>query len=392
MMKTSDEKNRIFQDMQQYPEKYTDEQIEALMDEIDQEPDVNAAWNEFCDKNNLEADIQVTNNQTAKHNLRRWWPAVASVVVIALCAVGLNTNTKNENPVGGVGVYDTDVDTQNAPVCIDPLETGKKQNKEIFAPENKLTAQNDVPAKPMATSEDDKSSQAGTNNLILAHNNGASPISSIRIRGNGGPDKDPVFIVNGHQIKKEALDFIDPEHIANLKVLKDDEAKAKYANLGEQIKNGVIEISLKPEATNLYAELWQPQKDDDKVYACGEKSPSFPGGQDSLRAFIHQNTKYPDVAKNAAVKGRLIMQFVVEKDGSLSDIKLMRSMLKDTNGEPADSTVINACCDEALRVLKLMPRWEPGGYYGDNGFVVLRTHYCMPFLFSDLVEKEIRIR
>lgn len=365
-MKTSDDKNRIFQDMQQYPEKYTDEQIEALMDEIDQEPDVDAAWNEFSDKNNLEADTQAANNQTAKHNLRRWWPAVASVVVIALCAVGLNTYINNENPAIAVNDSIKDLHPQNTTSVAHNLPSDIQKAEEHESSqldEDKLIAQNDIAQK-----------------------------SEIKIRGNGGPDKDPVFIVNGHQIKKDALDFIDPEHIANLKVLKDDEAKAKYANLGEQIKNGIIEISLKPEATNLYAELWQPQKDDDKVYACGEKSPSFPGGQDSLRAFLRQNTNYPDVAKNAAVKGKIIMQFVVEKDGSLSDIKLMRSMLKDINGEPADSTVINACCDEALRVLKLMPRWEPGGYYGDNGFVVLRTHYCMPFLFSDLDVKEIRIR
>jgi len=79
-----------------------------------------------------------------------------------------------------------------------------------------------------------------------------------------------------------------------------------------------------------------------QIYAAVEKEPYFIGGPVALNKFIHENLKNPN-----DVLGRVIVTFIVEKDGSLSDIKVLRS--------PADDVAA-----EAIRVLKLCPKWNPG--------------------------------
>ena len=92
-----------------------------------------------------------------------------------------------------------------------------------------------------------------------------------------------------------------------------------------------------------------------------EQMPMFPGGQQALMKYLKENVTYP---KDTCVQGRVIITFVVEKDGSIAEAKVMKS-------------VYPALDEEALRVVNAMPRWIPGKLNG----VCVRTKYTIPITF-----------
>lgn len=95
-----------------------------------------------------------------------------------------------------------------------------------------------------------------------------------------------------------------------------------------------------------------------------EEMPEFPGGEGKLLQFIAENVRLPKCVTDAGVKGRCVVEFVVEKDGTVSDFKILRSLHKD-------------CDAEAIRVLKTMPRWKPGMERGKP----MRVKYQVPVEF-----------
>ena len=101
-----------------------------------------------------------------------------------------------------------------------------------------------------------------------------------------------------------------------------------------------------------------------KVFDVVEEMPSFPGGQGALMSYLASNIKYPVVAQENGVQGRVIVSFVVERDGSISDVKVARSV------DPSLDR-------EAQRVVKSMPKWKPGK---QNGSAV-RVKYTVPVVF-----------
>ena len=101
-----------------------------------------------------------------------------------------------------------------------------------------------------------------------------------------------------------------------------------------------------------------------KVFDVVEEMPSFPGGQGALMSYLASNIKYPVVAQENGVQGRVIVSFVVERDGSISDVKVARSV------DPSLDR-------EAQRVVKSMPRWSPGKQNGST----VRVKYTVPVVF-----------
>ncbi|MCX6249283.1 MAG: M56 family metallopeptidase [Bacteroidetes bacterium] len=83
------------------------------------------------------------------------------------------------------------------------------------------------------------------------------------------------------------------------------------------------------------------------AYKVVEKMPSFPGGESKLIHFLASNIKYPEDAKVKGMQGRVFIQFVVKKDGSITNVKIIRGFFL-------------SCDEEAIRVVKLMPKWIPG--------------------------------
>ena len=109
----------------------------------------------------------------------------------------------------------------------------------------------------------------------------------------------------------------------------------------------------------------------DAVYTAVQRSPTFPGGDKGFGTYLAKNVKYPAEARNKSVQGRVIATFVVEKDGSLSGVKIVRGI-----GSGAD--------EEALRVLKASPKWHPGLQNGKP----VRVQYSVPISFALAVETD----
>lgn len=88
-----------------------------------------------------------------------------------------------------------------------------------------------------------------------------------------------------------------------------------------------------------------------EVFTYVEEMPSFPGGEDALLSYINSNIQYPEIAKRAGVEGKIFVKFVVGKDGRVSDVQIIKG--------------IGAGCDEeAVRVIRSMPHWNPGKQNG----------------------------
>lgn len=101
-----------------------------------------------------------------------------------------------------------------------------------------------------------------------------------------------------------------------------------------------------------------------KVFDVVEEMPHFPGGPAALQAFLSSNTKYPVVAQENGVQGRVTVSFVVERDGSITDVRVVRSV------DPSLDR-------EASRVVRSMPRWSPGKQNGST----VRVKYTVPVVF-----------
>jgi periplasmic protein TonB len=93
--------------------------------------------------------------------------------------------------------------------------------------------------------------------------------------------------------------------------------------------------------------------------------PQFPGGDRALLEYVKANLRYPEAARNANIEGKVAMTFVVNKDGSISDINILR----DIGG---------GCGQEAVRIISGMPKWIPGTHYGKP----VNVRYTFPMTFK----------
>ena len=266
------------------------------------------------------------------------------------------------------------------------------------------------------------------------------------------PDDDnPLILINGHEVKLPAniktIDNasiskflnIDEDYIESITVLKDGAAKAVYGDKG---KNGVIEIKLKevkePSSFDELMEklpgvekhddgsitingkpvkkilmngkeyykavsddeetlsIWKVEPPtiqnaihDDPIFEVVEEPAQYPGGQAALMQYLAQNIRYPKISAENGVQGRVIVQFVIEKDGSLSNFKIVRDakpvsdgITVNAQGTTAEGNDIpkeanGALNIEALRVLRGMPNWTPAKQRGQ----VVRMRYTLPVTF-----------
>ncbi len=268
-------------------------------------------------------------------------------------------------------------------------------------------------------------------------------------------DDNPLILINGHEVKIPAdiktidgetlgkMLHINKEDIASVTVLKNGAATAIY---GEKAKNGVISIETKafqaqPKDTVVVKNevsdvlnissavnidelmeklpgaekhedgsitingkvvkkiLLQGQEvydddDDDPVFEVTEEPAQYPGGQAALMQYLAQNIRYPKISAENGVQGRVIVQFVVEKDGSLSNFAVVKKS-GDTITKNAQSGItvnalgsateeskvpqeaFDAINAEAVRVLREMPKWIPAKQRGQE----VRMRYTLPITF-----------
>lgn len=110
---------------------------------------------------------------------------------------------------------------------------------------------------------------------------------------------------------------------------------------------------------------------DDEVFVVVEEQAEFPGGLDSMYAYIVKNLKYPEAAKEKGIEGRVFVSFIIEKDGSISNVKLLRG--------------IGGGCDEAaVKMVKNMPKWKPAKQRGKP----VRCQFTLPIKFELPKDKE----
>ena len=104
---------------------------------------------------------------------------------------------------------------------------------------------------------------------------------------------------------------------------------------------------------------------DNTIYDTPEVMPEYPGGVQAMMNFIGENVKYPEDAVKNNQSGRVFISFVVEKDGKVSEVKVMRGVCESLD-------------NEALRVVKAMPDWTPGKMNGK----AVRVRYTLPIVFK----------
>jgi len=109
----------------------------------------------------------------------------------------------------------------------------------------------------------------------------------------------------------------------------------------------------------------EPEPIEEKIFTFVEEYPEFPGGDKALREFILNNLNYPEIARKTGITGTVYVQFVVEKDGSISDVKVVRG-------------IGGGCDEEAVRVVKSMPKWKPGKQRGQP----VRVYFTLPIEFK----------
>ncbi len=105
--------------------------------------------------------------------------------------------------------------------------------------------------------------------------------------------------------------------------------------------------------------------EDEPVFTVVEQSPEFPGGMDALLQYLSTNIKYPEEAMAKKITGRVYVSFVVEKNGSISSVNVVKC---------PDELL----CNEAVRVIESMPKWKPGRQAGKK----VRTSYILPINFT----------
>lgn len=147
----------------------------------------------------------------------------------------------------------------------------------------------------------------------------------------------------------EIIDVVEErvENQIDLSSLEDDQSRAQVATYTPPPPPKAVE----EEAT-------------EEIFVVVEQQPEFPGGMSALMKFLSDNIKYPVIAQENGIQGRVITNFVVERDGSITDVNVVRGQ------DPSLDK-------EAVRVIKTMPRWKPGQQRGKP----VRVRFTLPVQF-----------
>ena len=172
-------------------------------------------------------------------------------------------------------------------------------------------------------------------------------------------------------------DNLNSENLYAIESLSAEEAMAAYGDRGA---NGAVRFRIndkgKQEILDALRELAKSKGEDEplmvnikhieqgEVYQVVEEQPEYPGGMEAMMKFLQENVKYPEQAQSNGVQGRVIVQFVVNKDGSVSNDTVVRSV----------DPLLDA---EALRVVRAMPNWTPGKQKGEP----VRVRFTLPVTF-----------
>lgn len=169
---------------------------------------------------------------------------------------------------------------------------------------------------------------------------------------------------------KSSVKFTAPVIKKDDEVKPEDELKTQDELMSTKTAIGALDVKGNDDANGEVLKIKEavaqpePKPEVEKVFDVVEQMPSFPGGPSALMEWLSNNVKYPVVAQENNVQGRVVVSFVVERDGSITDVKVVRGV------DPSLDK-------EASRVVRAMPRWIPGK---QNGSAV-RVKYNVPVAF-----------
>ena len=223
--------------------------------------------------------------------------------------------------------------------------------------------------------------------------------------------KKPLLIVDGQRVGEEEVQALSPEHIDHITVLREASAVSVY---GDEAKDGAVVIDMKKNDSTKVRTVVQAIADaDDNIYADVEQMPEYPGGMETMNKVLYQNVRYPAAAQDHDIQGMVIVNFVVEKDGTLSHVKatevrdantgavlpevkvvafshhdrqksrkqgkLTDELKEKTKANQHYAEGIKALKAESERVIRLIPeRWKPGRNAGQP----VRVHVTLPVTFE----------
>lgn len=168
---------------------------------------------------------------------------------------------------------------------------------------------------------------------------------------------------------KSSIKFTAPVIKKDEEVHEDNEIKSQEDLNATKVSISIADVKGNDEANgkdiaDLKQVVTQAAPEPEKVFDMVEQMPTFPGGQTELMAYLGKNIKYPTIAQENGTQGRVIIQFVVERDGTISDVHVARG--------------VDPYLDkEAVRVVQSMPKWIPGK---QNGKAV-RVKFTVPVMF-----------
>ena len=189
-----------------------------------------------------------------------------------------------------------------------------------------------------------------------------------------GPE--PLIVIDGKVATLQQLKALDPKEIDNVSVIKNEDVLKEYANhFNADTSNGILFIKTMESTKNSGKELanvtvvaYRLEKEADtakeEAFDVVEQMPEYPGGLPELMKYISMNVHYPEAATKTGTQGRVVVQFIIEEDGTVSDARVVQRVSDELDAE-------------ALRVVNAMPKWTPGRQKGQP----VRVKYTLPVTF-----------
>ena len=169
-------------------------------------------------------------------------------------------------------------------------------------------------------------------------------------------DEEMVEITKQEEQKPQPVEM--PKQTTQLEIVQDDVEVEDIEINADVDQNEVIEEYVP-------VEVEEEDVQEQEIFQIVEEMPAYPGGDQKLMEYVAKNIKYPQIARETGIQGRVFVGFVVEPDGSVSNVKVLRG-------------IGGGCDEEAMRVVKSMPKWKPGKQRGK----AVRVSYTLPVVFK----------
>ena len=185
----------------------------------------------------------------------------------------------------------------------------------------------------------------------------SEPNVAVLILNTKKKGEEPLLIVDKKIATIEQVRALPRDAVASVGTMREEAAISSY---GEKAKYGALIITTVKHQKEIYNEQISQPDVFDKV----DEAPQFPGGMAGMMQYLSSNIRYPEDAREAGTQGRVIVSFIVEKDGSISNAKVAKPTYSSLD-------------EEALRVVSAMPKWTPGKQNGE----AVRVKYSVPVSF-----------